>query len=156
RGLFVLQTLAFVFQTGHTSPRDWRQPCIGRPCAAGRKELAMTTWGALGGGLAATFIFLAYLEWRSRHRAGLRPGRRRLRAAALSFCAALGLVNVAAGSAWAVSSSQATAWTYQGQYMCTRSHVYINSAGAQPHLDAYGAALHTDIYNGVWYGCNDN
>jgi hypothetical protein len=116
----------------------------------------MRTCSALGGGLAATVICIVYLEWRSGHRPVPRQRRRGLKLAALSFGAALGLVNVAAGSAWAVSSSQSTAWTYQGQYMCTRSHIYINNTAAQPHLDAYGAALHTDIYNGVWYGCNDN
>jgi hypothetical protein len=116
----------------------------------------MTTAMALAGGLAATVICFVYLERRFRRPQVQGVRLRGMRKAALLVGAVLGLVNVAAGSAWAVSSSQATAWTYQGQYMCTRTHIYINNVAAQPHLDAYGAAFRTDIYNGVWYGCNYN
>jgi hypothetical protein len=116
----------------------------------------MTTCIALGAGLAASLICRQYLVGRSRRVPGRHPRPSRVRRAGLLFGAAMGLVNAAAGSAWATSSSQATAWTYQGQYMCTLTHIYVNNVAAQPHLDAYGGALHTDIYNGAWYGCSDN
>jgi hypothetical protein len=116
----------------------------------------MTTCPALAAGLAATLMCHAYLARRSHRPPGLRVWPRGLKKAGLLLGTVLGVVNISAGSAWAVSSSQATAWTYQGQYMCTRTHIYMNNVAAQPHLDAYGAALHSDIYNGVWYGCNDN
>ncbi len=116
----------------------------------------MTMYIALGAGLAATLTSFAYLERRTRRPPGRPPGRKPLKSSALLVATVLGLVNISPGAAWAVTSSQATAWTYQGQYMCALTHVYVNNVAAQPHLDAYGAAFHTDIYNGVWYGCNVN